>query len=103
VLSALIVVIGLALALSYWRESARQKDISLTSLVAALLTFGLGAIAGSGEITVAAATTLLLGFEPKLHGWLRRIEREELLATLRLLLISVVLLPILPNRGFGPW
>ncbi len=46
---------------------------------------------------------MLLGFKPELHGLLRKIEREELLATIRLLLISVVLLPVLPDRGFGPW
>jgi uncharacterized membrane protein (DUF4010 family) len=58
-------------------------------------------------LTVAAAAavvvTLLLGFKPELHGIVRRIERPELLGTFRLLLISVVMLPVLPDRGFGPW
>jgi uncharacterized membrane protein (DUF4010 family) len=93
--------------LGYWREPWRDQDVSITGLVAALLTFCLGALAGAGETTVASSTavvvTLLLGFKPELHGILRRIERSELLATLRLLLISVVLLPVLPNAGFGPW
>jgi hypothetical protein len=46
---------------------------------------------------------VLLGAKPELHRWLRTIEREELLATIRLLLISVVALPVLPDRGYGPW
>jgi uncharacterized membrane protein (DUF4010 family) len=41
--------------------------------------------------------------KPELHGLLERIDRAELIATLRLLLISVVLLPILPDQGYGPW
>jgi uncharacterized membrane protein (DUF4010 family) len=47
--------------------------------------------------------TMLLGFRPELHGLIRKIDREELLATFRLLLISLVMLPVLPDRGYGPW
>jgi uncharacterized membrane protein (DUF4010 family) len=32
-----------------------------------------------------------------------KLEQYELDATLKLLLISVVMLPILPNRSYGPW
>lgn len=101
-----LVVLGAVVGLGYWRESASQH-IGLTTDIAALLTFGLGALAGRGEFIVASSTavvvTILLGFKPELHRFVARIEREELLATLQLLLISVVILPILPNRGFGPW
>lgn len=99
--------LGLLAALGYWRESSVDDDVSLTSAAAMLATFCLGAFAGRGELAVAASTAvviaLLLSFKPELHGLIRHIERAELLATLRLLLISVVLLPVLPNRGFGPW
>jgi uncharacterized membrane protein (DUF4010 family) len=84
-----------------------QEDAGITSLVASLLTFVFGALAASGEVAVAAAfaviTTLLLGYKPQLHHWLSVLEGKELRAGLKLLLISVVLLPVLPNRGFGPW
>jgi uncharacterized membrane protein (DUF4010 family) len=102
-----IVIVGAIAALGYWRESERSGDLSITTTIAELLAFGLGALAGEGNLMVAAAAavvvTLVLGFKPELHGLLEHIERLELLATLRLLLISVVLLPILPDRGFGPW
>jgi uncharacterized membrane protein (DUF4010 family) len=105
--AVLAVAVSLFVALGYWRERWREQDVSITGLVAALLTFCLGALAGEGELTAASSTavvvTLLLGFKPELHEIIRRIERSELLATLRLLLISVVLLPVLPDRGFGPW
>jgi uncharacterized membrane protein (DUF4010 family) len=99
--------LGAALVAGYWRETAREPDISLTTTIAGLITFGLGAIAGAGDRTTASAVavvvTLLLGIKPELHEMLRRIDRTELLATLRLLLISLVLLPILPNHEYGPW
>lgn len=107
VLAAVAAAVSIFVALGYSREQWRGQDVSITGLVAALLTFCLGVLAGAGETTVASSAavvaTLLLGFKPELHRIIRRIERSELLATLRLLLISVVLLPVLPNAGFGPW
>jgi uncharacterized membrane protein (DUF4010 family) len=106
-LAAVALGVGAILALGYWRESRSEAEFGVTTEIAAMLAFGLGALAGYGELAAASSAavvvTLLLGFKPELHGLLQRIEREELLATLRLLLISVVLLPILPNKGFGPW
>jgi len=77
-----------------------------TTLVAELLAFALAALSTLGhEVEAAAAAvvaTLLLGLKPQLHRWLGKIEQSELQATLKLLLITVVLLPILPDRGYGP-
>jgi uncharacterized membrane protein (DUF4010 family) len=82
-------------------------DVGITSLIAGLLTFVLGALAVLGEVAVAAAfavvTTLLLAYKPQLHRWVSGLEANELRAGIRLLLISVVLLPVLPNKGYGPW
>jgi len=104
---AVVAVLGALLAAGYWYEAQRAEDLSITSAVAAVVAFSLGVLAGEGELTIAAAAavvaTALLGFKPELHGLLQKIRREELLATLRLLLITIVLLPVLPNKGFGPW
>ncbi|MEE9493225.1 MAG: MgtC/SapB family protein [Gammaproteobacteria bacterium] len=82
-------------------------DIGITSLIASLLAFVLGALAAMGEVKIAAAsavvTTLLLSYKPLLHHWVSALEENELRAGIKLLLISVVLLPILPNQGYGPW
>ncbi|MFW5969333.1 MAG: MgtC/SapB family protein [Halofilum sp. (in: g-proteobacteria)] len=84
-----------------------EPDRGITSLVATLLAFTLGALAGVGYTGAAAAsaviTALLLNLKPTLHGWLQRLSRDELLAVLKLGLISVVVLPVLPDRGYGPW
>jgi uncharacterized membrane protein (DUF4010 family) len=84
-----------------------NEDLGITSLVTGLLTFVFGALAGTGEIIVAGSsavvTTLLLSYKPLLHRWVEALEQDELRAAIKLLLISVVLLPILPNQGYGPW
>jgi uncharacterized membrane protein (DUF4010 family) len=89
------------------RAAAKVDDYGVTTVVAALVTFALGAIALRGQLSIAAAgavvTALLLGIKPALHELVERIEREELNAVLKLLLMTIVLLPVLPNRGFGPW
>lgn len=84
-----------------------HDDAGITSLVAGLLTFGFGSLAVLGQLQAAAAfavlTAMLLGFKPLLHRWVKALEPDELRAMLQLLLISVVLLPVLPDRGYGPW
>jgi uncharacterized membrane protein (DUF4010 family) len=96
-----------ALIAGYLFAARRTGDVSITGLVAGLVTFVLGAAAVEGYPAEAGAAavvmTLLLGYKPELHRWLAGIEAHELHAALHLLLISVVVLPILPDRGFGPW
>ncbi|SEI57781.1 Uncharacterized membrane protein, DUF4010 family [Allopseudospirillum japonicum] len=101
--------LGLAgvLVMAYQHNPHHTKDISVTSLISALLTFALGSLAALGYVMEASATavvaTLVLALKTVLHRWLWLIERQELWAALELLLISVVILPILPDRGMGPW
>ncbi|MDD1626554.1 MAG: MgtC/SapB family protein [Methylococcaceae bacterium] len=95
------------LLLAYSKSLDKFQDFSITSIIASLITFTLGALTVFGHIMLASASavviTSLLGFKPLLHGWLKKLEQQELYATLKLLLISVVMLPILPNQGYGPW
>jgi uncharacterized membrane protein (DUF4010 family) len=94
------------LVTAYWFNTRERHDLSITTAVAALITFALGALTMQGYVSAAAGTAvvtaILLGLKPTLHHWLERLQAEELSAALKLLLISVVILPVLPNRGFGP-
>ncbi|WP_245688238.1 MgtC/SapB family protein [Thiohalomonas denitrificans] len=103
-----IAYLGFAAAVTsaYILGAHSDRGYGITTVVAALLTFALGALAIQGYTAIAAAATVvmttLLGMKPILHRWLTQLEQRELFATLKLLLISVVLLPILPNSGYGP-
>jgi uncharacterized membrane protein (DUF4010 family) len=94
-------------AASYFGELQRMGDRGLTSEVALLLTFLLGSLAMAGYAGLAAAgavaVALLLNLKQSLHSALKRLSEAELSGALKLLFISVVLLPALPNQGYGPW
>jgi uncharacterized membrane protein (DUF4010 family) len=85
----------------------RPDHLGITVPVAGLLTFVLGALAASGQVAAAAAgavvAALLLSAKPAMHRWLGTLRRHELSAGLQLLLLSVVVLPLLPDQGYGPW
>jgi uncharacterized membrane protein (DUF4010 family) len=104
-----LLFIGLAIVLgiAHRLQQAEDDDAGVTSLVAALLTFVLGALAVHGETLVAVAcavvATLLLNQKPLLHRWVNALRPEELRAGIKLLLISAVMLPVLPNARYGPW
>jgi len=96
-----------AVTVAYVVRQKLNDDISITGLVALLLTFVLGGLAALDHVSLAASaaviTALILRFKDVLHSWLKKLERQELHSALQLLLISVVLLPILPDQGYGPW
>lgn len=107
VLASLALALGALVTAAHWRAAPERGDFGITTLCVALLVFALGALAGAGDLEAAAivgvVVTILLGAKAELHAWLHHIERRELFATMRLLLITVVALPILPDKGYGPW
>jgi uncharacterized membrane protein (DUF4010 family) len=98
---------ALVMAVAHFVEARADRDYGITTVVASLMTFILGALAVHGDRGVAAAGAVvvatLLNLKPVLHRWLEHIEAAEIRAALKLLLISIVVLPILPDKGYGPW
>lgn len=105
-ISAIFIAVAILLGIVYRTFAPRFEDYSVTTEVAALLTLGLGLIAVAGSMEVAAAGAVaavaLLSTRQFLHGWLEHLEGVELDAAIKLLIISVILLPLLPDKGFGP-
>jgi len=80
--------------------------MGFTTEVAQFLTFALGALAVRGDMAVAAScgvvTLAFLSFKKPIHQWINSLNQEEIVAAIKLLVISVVLLPVLPDQGYGP-
>jgi uncharacterized membrane protein (DUF4010 family) len=107
VLAAALLSFAAAFTLFSWLEASSDNDFSVTGVVAALLTFVLGAYAVLGYQTVAVAAAvamaILLALKKPLHTWLRQLSWLEIRAVLILLAMSFLLLPLLPNRAIDPW
>lgn len=105
--SLVFVALTALLIASHMLAVKKTGDFGITTIVAALVTFVLGALSVSGEIQVAVAgaivTAIILSSKSLLHRWLRLIDHDELSAMLKLALIWAVILPLLPNQGYGPW
>ena len=96
-----------AATLFRWRETERAGSAGMTTLVAMFLVFGLGALAVRGDMVAAAAAAVaaagLLAAKEWLHSWLRVLTWAELRSALILLAMTFVALPVLPDRGYGPY
>jgi uncharacterized membrane protein (DUF4010 family) len=106
-LAAGLLGLAIVVAVAYRGAATASGNLSITSAVAALLTYALGALAAQGSPILAVAgatvTALLLNLKPTLHRWLQLIQYRELSAALQLLVLSVVIAPLLPNAGYGPY
>jgi uncharacterized membrane protein (DUF4010 family) len=90
-----------------WTENRANGIYSATRFVAGLLTFALGALSVTGYMAaasaVAVAAALLLAERQALHAFVERLQWPELRSALILLVMTVVMLPLLPNRTVDPW
>jgi uncharacterized membrane protein (DUF4010 family) len=94
-------------AISYGFSVKHLDDLGITTELAILITFMLGALSGSGyaaeALGVGVVIAFLLSLKQELHQTLERLDRRELLATLQMLILAAVALPLLPNENLGPW
>lgn len=101
-----LALVGLTMIAAY-REHGDSANTGTTTTVAVMLCFALGGMSWHGHYQIAAvlalATTALLQFKEELHGFAERLSREDVVAVLRFVVLSVLLLPLLPDRGFGPY
>ena len=106
-LAAALVSFTAAFTLFAWVEATAEGNFSVTGVVAAILTFMIGAYAVLGEplvaVAAAVAMAILLALKAPLHAWLRQLAWVDVRAVLILLAMTFLLLPVLPNRTIDPW
>lgn len=102
------------LMIAYADVVRRDRDRGLTSEIAFIVTFLLGALATSQDLiepvsrraitllSVAVITTVILSIKPRLHAFAERVSKDDVFATLKFLLVAIVVLPLLPNRTYDP-
>ena len=86
---------------------SKHPHAGLTTGIAALLMFAVGAMLTMDMVVPAVAiggvVALLLQWKQPLHGFVKRIGKQDIQAIFRLVLIAMVVLPVLPDKDFGPF
>lgn len=98
-------VLGVMMIANYFRNPD-ANDPGTTTIAAIIVCYGLGVIVWLGQqqlaVTLAILTTVLLYFKPELRGVSQRLDRRDILSILQFAVLSLVILPILPDQGMGP-
>ncbi len=89
------------------RAQAGEKDPGLTTEVTMLVMFGIGAALASQPvapaIAAAGAVSLLLHLKPQMHGFAAKLGDQDFKAVMQFVVVSLIILPALPDRNFGPY
>jgi uncharacterized membrane protein (DUF4010 family) len=106
IVAATLMIAGALAVIVAGYVRASKRDIDATTEVAAIVVIGAGVLAGLGQLRVSAAlttlTVLLLAEKPRLHSFVARLDEPTMLAAARFAVMSLVILPLLPEGPFGP-
>ena len=95
-----------ALVVVAYRVTAERGELGVTTEVSALLAFLLGFLCVRGYVMTAAGLAVASGAVLALKDWLHRlssrIEAADVEATLKFAIVSIIILPLVPDRTFGP-
>jgi uncharacterized membrane protein (DUF4010 family) len=98
----LLALTGLAIISNLAKQ--RRGHSGWSSEAAALLTFLVGSLCLISEIWLPMAlgitSTVLLSEKTEIEGLVARLERNEFLAILRFLVVTLLILPVLPNKEY---
>ncbi|ARV06239.1 hypothetical protein BTO04_05765 [Polaribacter sp. SA4-10] len=106
-----IFIIGLIsvvviVSISYW-ISGSKGEIGSTTEFATILIYLLGGLTLLGYIEFSLALTVilvvLLSLKMKFKNIIGQINKQELSAFIRFVVIALLILPFLPNQNFGPY
>ena len=105
--AAIALAFGAAFGAFKFLEHRAENDFSVTGLIAGLLVFALGGYVQAGDAQAGAAAGVIvaaiLAFKAPLHDWLRAVTWPELRSALLILAMTLVVLPLLPDRPLDPY
>jgi len=98
--------LGIFFAINYYLEAVNGKP-GLTTKASLILTLLAGGLAYwpktlSLAVALAVTMTVLLSVKVQLHRFVRHLTHDDIFAVLKFAVISAIVLPILPDRVFGP-
>jgi uncharacterized membrane protein (DUF4010 family) len=108
VLLAAFLPVSALLFAGYWLVSRVQdRTFGLTTEIAAVAVFLLGAMTMLGHrelaIGLGVVTAAVLAYKQPLHGLVAKLGWDDVYAGVRLLVATFIILPLLPDRTLDPW
>lgn len=103
--AAFLAFSGLIIA-GYIMASMGGEDKGTTTEFTSLLFFLIGGVVFWGHIVLASVlavtVTTILSLKGTLHVFAERLSEEDIRAGLKFAIISIVILPLLPDKTYGP-
>lgn len=107
VAAGLLALVAVVIYSNFAKMKSGAIDPGMTTEVAALLLYGLGAYVVVGNmitaVVVGGAMAVLLQFKKPLHELAGAIGERDMRAIMQFVLLSLVILPVLPHKDFGPY
>jgi len=105
--AGLIALAGLIVVGNLAKQKKGDLDPGLTTEVAMLLMYGVGAYVVVGPaaaaIAIGGGVAVLLHLKPEMHSLAARIGNADFKAIMQFVLVSFVILPVLPDQAYGPY
>lgn len=102
-----LLLTGAMIIAAYAGETLPEGESGTTTVIAVLLCYGFGAMVWYGHsqyaVGLAIATTVLLHFKTELHGFSDRLVPGDITSMLQFAILTFIVLPVLPDRGYGPY
>ena len=93
------------IALAYLRTP--KSGIGTTTEFSLMMAFALGALTFAEKyylaVSIAVAVTALLSLKIKLHWAARQLSQNDIYSIIYFVLITALVLPLLPDKDFGPY
>jgi uncharacterized membrane protein (DUF4010 family) len=98
--------VGLVQVSSFWRRTTNGLS-GWTSELSILVSFAVGASSPVVEVWIPTAAaivgTIVLTEKTEIERYVEKLDRAEFLGVLKFLLVTCIVLPMLPDRGFTTW
>ncbi|HEX7262162.1 MAG TPA: MgtC/SapB family protein, partial [Luteolibacter sp.] len=105
--AGLIALAALVITANLAKIKQADLDPGMTTEMATLLVYALGVLIVVGDMTSAVVLgggmALLLHYKGPLHDFARAVGERDMHAIIQFVLITMIILPVLPNENYGPY
>lgn len=102
-----LIAVAAMIISAYHRPGEHAEDVGTTTIITVLVAYSLGVLTYFGyknlAVSIAIGVTTLLYFKAEIRGLSTRFGRHDLFAILQFATLTFIVLPVLPDHGYGPY